>query len=234
MSSIFESGKQERLMAYNPPDTIIDDRAYNLVMGGVILYGLFANLLMCLYCTEWAVDFILSTGFFFYIIYFGMCVAGILISRKSDSPVISFLGSNLVVLPLGIVVAASVWIYGGAGSSVVTQAVLYTGIITACMIALSTAFPGFFSRLGGILCAILLGVIISEMICMLLGIDQMITAWFGAGVFSLYIGYDFWKSQEYPKTVDNAVDSAVDIYIDIIGLFLRVLQILGNSRSSRR
>lgn len=234
MSSYFESGKQERMMAYNPPDSIIEDRTYNLVMGGVVLYGLFVNLFMCLYCTEIAVNFIVSTGFMFYVIYMGLCIAGIFISRRSDSPLVSFLGYNLVVVPLGVIVSASVWIYGGAGSPVVTQAVLYTGIITACMIALSVAFPDFFSRLGGILCAILLGIVISELICMIIGIEQMITAWLGAGIFSLYIGYDFWRSQEYPKTVDNAVDSAVDIYIDIVGLFLRVLQILGNSRSSSR
>nr|MCR5618576.1 Bax inhibitor-1 family protein [Lachnospiraceae bacterium] len=58
--------------------------------------------------------------------------------------------------------------------------------------------------------------------------------WIGAALFSGYIGYDFWRAQQFPKTLDNAVDCAVDIYLDIINLFLRILRILAGSRSSRR
>ena len=52
-----------------------------------------------------------------------------------------------------------------------------------------------------------------------------------AGIFSLYIGYDYQRAQFYPPTVDNAVDCALDIYLDIINLFLDILRIL--ARSSR-
>ena len=47
-----------------------------------------------------------------------------------------------------------------------------------------------------------------------------------AGVFSLYIGFDVWRSQQFPKTVDNAVDCALDIYLDLANLFIRLLSIL--------
>ncbi len=43
----------------------------------------------------------------------------------------------------------------------------------------------------------------------------------------MYIGYDIYRSQQYPKTLDNAVDSALDIYMDIANLFIRILSILG-------
>ena len=49
-----------------------------------------------------------------------------------------------------------------------------------------------------------------------------------AALFSLYIGYDFYRSQQFAKTVDNAVDCALDIYLDIVNLFLALLRIFGN------
>jgi FtsH-binding integral membrane protein len=61
-------------------------------------------------------------------------------------------------------------------------------------------------------------------------VDQAVTCWIAAALFSLYIGYDIYRSQNYPKTLDNAVDSALDIYMDMANLFIRLLQILGNSR----
>jgi len=164
--------------------------------------------------------------------YIGCCITGMLMSSRSDNPVISFIGYNLVVLPIGFVVSVTVSAYGGTGSAVVLQAFLYTALITFVMIGLASVAPEFFSKLGGILFAALLGLIICELVVFFLGIDQRITAWIGAGIFSLYIGYDFWRAQEYPKTVDNAVDSALDIYLDIINLFLRLLEILG--RGNRR
>ena len=63
---------------------------------------------------------------------------------------------------------------------------------------------------------------------LLLGVDQIVTAWIGAVVFSVYIAYDFHRAQAFPKTLDNAVDSALDIYLDIINLFLKILRILGS------
>ena len=50
--------------------------------------------------------------------------------------------------------------------------------------------------------------------------------WFFIIIFSLYIGYDWHVAQSYSKTVDNAIDSAIDLYLDLINLFLRILDIL--------
>ena len=68
--------------------------------------------------------------------------------------------------------------------------------------------------------------LILEIVLLLLGKDQVVTDWIVAGVFSLYIGFDVWRSQQFPKTVDNAVDCALDIYLDLANLFIRLLSIL--------
>ena len=50
-----------------------------------------------------------------------------------------------------------------------------------------------------------------------------------AVIFCGYIGYDWAKAQQCPKTYDNAVDSAADLYTDIVFLFLELLSLLGDS-----
>ena len=75
----------------------------------------------------------------------------------------------------------------------------------------------------------LIGMIIAYIIVWILHIDTIIIAYFGAVLFSLYIGYDIWRSQQLPHTVGNAVASACEIYVDIVNLFLRLLEILGHS-----
>jgi len=49
----------------------------------------------------------------------------------------------------------------------------------------------------------------------------------GAGLFSLYIGYDMYRANHVAKTLDNAIDISIDLYLDIVNLFLFVLRILG-------
>lgn len=52
----------------------------------------------------------------------------------------------------------------------------------------------------------------------------------GAGIFSLYIGYDMYRANSMTKTMDNAVDICVDLYLDIINLFLFLLRIMGQKK----
>lgn len=223
--------KAERLTKPVMENEIISDRQYNLYLGGVVAYGLLVNIFICSQFTEFALRLNPIVLFLGYII---CVIAGSIISAKSNDPVISFLGYNLVVVPVGLVVSTAVYYYGGLSSYVVLQAIIYTAGITVVMICLSILKPEFFSKLGGLLFGGIIGLIIVELVLLLLRVPQSFTALIGAGIFSLYIGYDYWRAQQYPKTIDNAVDCALDIYLDIINLFLRILQILGNSKSSRR
>ena len=59
----------------------------------------------------------------------------------------------------------------------------------------------------------------------------MVTDWIAAGLFSLYIGFDLYRSQQFPKTLDNAVDCALDIYLDIANLFIRLLRVMSRRRN---
>ena len=117
--------------------------------------------------------------------------------------------------------------YGGIGSSVVSAAFVYTMLIAGGMGALVMIVPSFFEKLGGALLGCLFGLLICEIVLLIFRVEQSVTDWVAAGIFSLYIGYDIHRSQQFPKTVDNAVDCALDIYLDLANLFIRLLEIMG-------
>ncbi|MBQ4045794.1 MAG: Bax inhibitor-1/YccA family protein [Lachnospiraceae bacterium] len=220
----FTSNRRAQMMQFQAGADIVTDRVYNLIMGGTIAYGLLMNILIVMFCTDFALR---MNPIVFFIAYFVLVIAGTAIAFASQNPLISFLGYNMIVLPLGFVVAIAVYSYGGLTSGVVIQAFAYTLAITAGMIALSIAFPRFFARIGGLLFGGLIGLVIISLIFAFLRISSYPLAIFSAVLFSLYIGYDYYISQQYVKTVDNAIDSALMIYVDIINLFLRLLQLLG-------
>ena len=194
-------GKKARLARMSEvvdPKAIISDRAYNGTIVVVLLWGLLINYLLCRF---------VGTAIFtlnpivLLVGYLVLVIAGILISAKSHNPLISFLGYNMVVIPFGLI---------------------STAMMACVMIA-----PNFFSKLGGALSMVLIGMVICEIVLLILGVKQVWIDWVVAAIFTLYIGYDIYRSQQYPKTLDNAVDSALDIYMDIANLFIRILSILG-------
>ena len=217
------AARKARLEAVVTEDQIISDRAYNGIMLGVLLWGLLVNVLLC-FTVGNVYRFI--NPILFTVLYVVCAFAGILIAGKSDKPLVSFLGYNMVVVPFGLVISTLVEAYGGIGSEVVTYAFFYTLVVTVGMTGAALAFPQFFSKIGGALAGVLIGMILCELLLLIFRVDQSVSDWIVAGLFSLYIGYDLYRSQQFAKTVDNAVDCALDIYLDIANLFIRILSIL--------
>ena len=205
----------------------ITPSTYNLIIGSVLLYGFIVNALIVWLGGISLVNFVVNNYFVFLILYLVMAVSGIILSQKATSPLISFLGYNLVVVPIGAVVAVAV---SGQYISDVLLAIVTTGAVTAVMMILGATFPRFFAKLGRTLgLSLLLGVIAST-VAYLFGYQGNIFSWLFIIIFSLYIGFDWQKAQMFPKTADNAVDSALDLYLDIINLFLQLLRIISKSR----
>lgn len=226
--AIGKAAREQRLTAVISEGQLISTRVYNCIMAAVVLWGVLVNYLLCRFVGD-VFRFGISPVVF-YIGYFACLIAGVIIAGKSQKPLISFLGYNLVVLPLGILIASVVSQYGGVNSKVVADAFLYLLLISAGVTCAAIAFPQLFAKLGGALLAVLIGLIVCEVVLLLLGVRQTVTHWIAAGLFSLYLGFDIYRSQQFPKTVDNAVDCALDIYLDIVNLFIRLLSILGSSK----
>jgi len=161
----------------------------------------------------------------FYIGYFVSCIFGIFLFIKSDNAFISFIGYNFVVVPFGLMVNMAVHSYEPA---LVVEAIRITGIVTFVMMVLGSLFPAFFKKIAGALTIALFIVIIVELVeIFFLKKHYGIIDWIVVVIFCGYIGYDWGRANQIPKTMDNAVDSAASLYMDIIILFLRILRILG-------
>jgi len=110
--------------------------------------------------------------------------------------------------------------------------------ITACITA-GTAVTGMYSGinfifLGPVLFWALIILIAGNIIRLIISIPrakQRVMAFFGCIIFSLYLLYDFNRLEEAGKNEINntwpaAMDFAIDIYLDVINLFLQLLDLL--------
>lgn len=213
--------KAERLKKYQFDEVSL--RSYNCIIGAMLVYGfafnlIFFGLLGDLVSTwNWIVIAIASLL---------LVIAGSIISTKSKKPILSFLGYNFILFADSMLISLIIPFYS------IDQIILAFSItigITLCMMTLSSIFPQFFSKLGLTLFFSLLIFVVIEIIAMLLGYRGDIFNWICVGIFSLYIGYDWHKAQNYPKTIDNAVDSTIDLYVDIINIFVRILDLLDSN-----
>lgn len=226
-TALGRAAREARLYADYSNDEIISSRAYNLILVGTVLWGLVVNAFLCVKVGD---VYRYINPILFFVLYLVCGIAGIRIAAKSKDPKISFLGYNMIVVPFGLVISTLVQAYGGLSSSVVSNAFIYTALITVGMLGAVMAFPELFQKIGGVLFGCLAGLVICEIVLLIFRIRHTYTDYIAAGIFSLYIGYDIYRSQQFAKTVDNAVDCALDIYLDIANLFVRLLQIMGNSK----
>ena len=204
-------------------DAVLPDQLYNTVIGGVLLWGFGINYLTV---TMIPVEVILSVPYWMLLVgYFVSVIAGTIIFQKSDNPAISFLGYNLIVLPIGILLTP---LLNAIDPTIIMDALMVTGGFTGLMMFLGITYPKFFLSLGRVLAFSIIGIILLEVGLMFtIGYQPEIIDWIVAGLFCLYIGYDWARANKIPKTMDNAVDSAASLYLDIINLFIRILSILG-------
>ena len=194
----------------------LTDRLYNFIIGLVLLWGFGINILICninFAALHIDIDTICIVGTI-------LMFAGVFISAKSQKPLISFLGYNLVVIPIGAMLNS---LLQGQDAAVIKENCMITAVVTIPLIVLGSIFPGLFLSMRRILFISLLSVLIVEFLFLFLGYSNSSLDWITALIFCGYIGYDWARAQRKPKTLDNAIDSVVELYLDIINLFLRLL-----------
>lgn len=219
----FQTRKQDRIESGYADQ--ISSRTYNAIMCGTLLWGFLANVLMVAFLAAPVMNLAMRVGpLWLFVGYIVLALVGIMMSARSSSPVVSFIGFNLLVLPMGVMLCLLV---PGLPVAVVTKALLLTGIVTATMVLLGIVQPNLFLSIGRTLFIAFIAAFIAELVAtFLFHYNGTAFDWIFVILFSGYIGYDVAKAQIYPKTVDFAIDCALDIYIDIIGLFIRLLSLL--------
>lgn len=201
---------------------LLTKRQYNAAIGAVILWGLQLNIVTCIVLMDTVVNLPMFPVLISCIV---VSILGVLLTRLSRHPAVCFIGYSVLCLPVGVLLSSVLYMILHTDPWIIIYAVGITMLIVAVMIFASILFPGFFAKIGGILFAALIGLLVASVIFSFIG-RPPVFSFISAIVFSLYIGYDFWKSQQYPKTIRNVILCALDIYLDVINLFFDILDIV--------
>ena len=210
MADMNKEYRLERMNNY--AGTMVTERAYNLTIGLTLLWGVLINVVMATFF----VYQILSLNYLLVVVlYFAGTIGCSILVHKSSSPAVSFAGFTGMAISMGLLLTF-----------------IATALITVIMVLLSMLYPEFFRNLGRTLFVSLIGCILIELIgSLVLGLPMTIIDYAVALIFCGYIGLDWHRAQQFPKTMDNAVDSAADIYLDVVNLFVRILSITGKRRN---
>ncbi|MBQ3089304.1 MAG: US12 family protein [Oscillospiraceae bacterium] len=204
----------------------LSESTYNLMIGGLLLYGFAANALICALFGD--LFYYAGGGAFgiFLVIYI-LCVVLSVILSSSHSAVVNFIAYNLLVLPIGILLSLAV---APVSMTVVRSALIGTAVFVVAMIAISSARPDFFLSMGSTLRVSLIATIIAELVLMLLGFGTSLLDYLVVAIFSMYLGFDWARANQCAPTARNAILSATQIYLDIVNIFIRLLSILSKNR----
>lgn len=208
---------------------MLSARAYNLLVSGLIFIG---------FCVMGASTFITGTRDFMLMmdsgaglgIMFGSLIATIVgmvvmgIASRKQSAGLSLFGYAVFVCSFGFISSLALVAYD---LPAINTAFAATAAITFVFGALGVTFPQFFKRIYGIGFGLLLAVILVELVLMLMGVAQTVTDWIVVVVFAGFIGYDTYMATQVPPTLSNAVLAASNLFVDIINVFLRILDIVG-------
>ena len=223
MEDFTKEYKLERMNSY--AGTKVTERSYNLTIGLTLLWGVLINVVISVFFTYQ----ILSLNYLLVLVlYFVGTIGCSILVHKSDNPAVSFAGFTGMAVSMGLLLTFYVTAFTAHS---VSYAFIATALVTVIMVILSMLYPDFFRNLGRTLFISLLACIIIQVAGMfLLGLPMTIIDYAVALIFCGYIGLDWCRAQQYPKTLDNAIDCAADIYLDVVNLFIRILAITGKRR----
>ena len=210
-------------------ETEISERAFNLIIGGMLLWGFLLNYLTVTLFAEQAIRLVYNMNpIIFLVVYLVLVIVGNLMVTRGGAAM-SFIGYTLIAAPIGMVLCLSLQ---GMPANVVKTAVLITAIVTLSFMIAATLFPDFFLKLGRVLFFSLLFMIVGSLVSYLLfgSHGGMVYEWIGTAIFSLFIGYDWARANTCTRTVHNAIDLSAALYLDIVNLFLRLLQMMSRNK----
>lgn len=223
----------EARMTYVEGVREMGEAAYNVMIGAILVWGFGINYLLCKFAAMPILRAITMAGnpqmvlILGLVAYFVLAFTGNRLVRSESVPV-SFLGYNMIVLPIGVLLSIAVSAYD---PYLVTRAAMATACVTLIMMMISAIKPDVFMRMGSALCASLLAVIIVELIGSLFFrfgitfIDYIVVA-----IMGLFIGFDWARAGFIQRTPTNAIAVASSLYLDIINVFIRLLSIMGRNR----
>ena len=212
IQSVFDNGRSFSTMS---------EKTYYSSIAGLVGYGLLLTAFLAAYVAP-----PVPSTLFMILCGLVLPIVGIFISQSDNIP-LAFLGYNLIVAPMGLVLGPVANFYS---PDIVFNTTILTAMITGLMLFAGLTFPNIFKSLGGVLFYSLLALVIIRIIAIFVpALNHFgILDYIAATIFSLYIGYDMYRASELGRTWNNIIGVAVSLYLDIINLFLSLLSILSN------
>ncbi len=204
----------------------ISARVFNLVFTATILYGLavFGFMANAFYKVE-------LNGLSFIGIAV-VCLVATLISTM-DNIVAGFLGLSVVAGGFGTLCGGLLGHYKLI--SVIDIAVA-TVVFTVVLGAIGFIYPESLESWGGVLLSCLMGLIVvqvASMVMIAFGLPvhglRYIFDWVGLLIFGGLIVVDFNRAAQVTKTPTNAIHCGVAVFLDVLNVFLYLLDLFGSS-----
>ncbi len=220
--NIIDNGQAKLQRMKNFSGTMIGERAYNLIIGVTLLWGIAINIVMALTLKNTILSLHPAIVLITYLV--GSLACSFIIYRAKN-PAVSFAAFTGLAICMGLILTYFVSMYE---LGTVSLAFELTAIITVAMMILGTLFPQFFLSIGGSLgISLVLAIIVEVVAGLIFHLNMSIMDYVIVLIFCGFVGYDWAKAQIYPKNAVNAVASASDIYVDVVNIFIRLLSILG-------
>lgn len=193
-------------------------KKYNIIIGLVLLWGVSMNAIVCQMFQKVFMEWDARTVFGVYSV---LATVGVCMSIFIGNAIVSFIGFNLVVLPLGVTLSIALKMFG---VSMIVHTFFLASMITIFLLVAAVLKPEIFESGNDLITVCLVAIVFLEVAINVSG-GVPGNWWDGlvASLFSAYIGYSWTKAQEKERTLDNAIDSPVRMYLDFINMFIRAV-----------
>ena len=219
--NLFDSGrKQERRNNYSVFERDIPAGTFNLIQGGIVVIGLVINWLLLVLLQDSIADL---NPIIFGFIYIAIWIAGIVVATEVPNTFVVGIAYYMIVAPTGVLAASIIDLFSEKSGA---EVVLQTVVPVTCMAAAVTCFASIKPSVSDSLLTLSgigsLGLAAAILIVALSGWEVSVWAWLAAVFICFCFIYDMVHSQEFYKTVKNAVDCAVDIYLDTAFAIIKI------------
>ena len=216
--------QQEELPSYQRE---LSGKQYNVLIGVHLLYGLALTAFLCMKLPYILPQIYSVHPVAFILGYFATSLVGRWIARK-ENYLLSILGYTMNILGFGAILSLTTMFYP---AHLIFIAAVLTFVVVLTMTVAAVFMPNAFLSMGKALFIALIGLVVAEVVTYFMGIFYPnILLLIGIFIFSLYVGYNWARGQQYPSTPSYACYTALQLYMDIIILFKRILLLMGRRR----
>lgn len=196
---------------------LLTEKEFNLWVGLMHAWGFGFNAVVCMnftqLCESW--NPILAV-----LVYLTMFFWGVGLSSRFKNPVVSFIGYNMVVLPIGAVLSVFLKNICWRTVTQVFQLMTFTVLL---LLVISIIQPWILLSMRRCVLICLFGVIAAEFFIGAVSGRPSIVQCIVSLVICGYLGYDWSRAQiRLDKTIDGAIDTATELYLHMLVQLLAV------------